>query len=60
MAILRRRCGTSRGLSKLAMEMLRDIDEETVDFSPNYDGYEMEPSVLPSRFPNCWSTAPVA
>ncbi|MEA2486537.1 MAG: gyrase subunit [Actinomycetota bacterium] len=39
-------------LSSLAMEMVRDIDEETVDFGPNYDGYESEPLVLPSRFPN--------
>ncbi|MFC5907517.1 DNA gyrase subunit A [Streptacidiphilus monticola] len=36
----------------LAMEMMRDIDEETVDFSPNYDGRSQEPDVLPSRFPN--------
>jgi DNA gyrase subunit A len=43
---------TESRLSKLAMEMLRDIDEETVDFAPNYDGYEVEPTVLPSRFPN--------
>jgi DNA gyrase subunit A len=43
---------TEARLSKLAMEMLRDIDEETVDFVPNYDGYEEEPVVLPSRFPN--------
>ncbi|HEU4480316.1 MAG TPA: DNA gyrase subunit A, partial [Actinomycetota bacterium] len=43
---------TESRLSKLAMELLRDIDEETVDFTPNYDGYEMEPSVLPARFPN--------
>ncbi len=39
-------------LSKLSMEMLRDIDEDTVDFIPNYDGYENEPVVLPARFPN--------
>ena len=39
-------------LSQLSMEMLRDIDEETVDFTPNYDGYEQEPTVLPARFPN--------
>ncbi|MGH2735929.1 MAG: DNA gyrase subunit A [Actinomycetota bacterium] len=39
-------------LSLLAMELLRDIDEETVDFVENYDGYEMQPSVLPARFPN--------
>src|SRR5699024_7095010 len=36
----------------LAMEMLRDIDKETVDFRPNYDGRSLEPVVLPSRFPN--------
>ncbi|HEX2705711.1 MAG TPA: DNA gyrase subunit A, partial [Candidatus Lustribacter sp.] len=35
-----------------SMEMVRDIDEETVDFVPNYDGKTMQPSVLPSRFPN--------
>ncbi|MGQ0846887.1 MAG: DNA gyrase subunit A [Sporichthyaceae bacterium] len=39
-------------LAPLAMEMLRDIDEDTVDFSPNYDGREQEPNVLPARFPN--------
>jgi len=39
-------------LDPLAMEMMRDIDEETVDFSPNYDGRAQEPNVLPSRFPN--------
>src|SRR6266487_5202820 len=39
-------------LAQLAMEMLRDIDKETVDFGPNYDGYEQEPAVLPARFPN--------
>ena len=39
-------------LSPLGMELLRDIDEETVDFAPNYDGYEEEPTVLPARFPN--------
>ncbi|WP_042415938.1 DNA gyrase subunit A [Streptacidiphilus anmyonensis] len=36
----------------LAMEMMRDIDEETVDFSPNYDGRSQEPNVLPARIPN--------
>ncbi len=36
----------------LAMEMVRDIDQDTVSFSPNYDGKDMEPDVLPSRFPN--------
>src|SRR6201999_197801 len=39
-------------LTPLAMEMLREIDEETVDFIPNYDGRVQEPTVLPSRFPN--------
>jgi DNA gyrase subunit A len=39
-------------LSKMAEEMLADIDKETVDFMPNYDGQETEPTVLPSRFPN--------
>jgi DNA gyrase subunit A len=39
-------------LAPLAMEMVRDIDEDTVDFSPNYDGRQLEPDVLPSRFPN--------
>jgi DNA gyrase subunit A len=39
-------------LSPLAMELLRDIDEETVDFVPNYDGEEVEPYPLPARFPN--------
>ncbi|GLY87910.1 DNA gyrase subunit A [Actinoallomurus iriomotensis] len=39
-------------MAPLAMEMLRDIEKETVDFSPNYDGRSQEPEVLPSRFPN--------
>src|SRR3984885_14838308 len=39
-------------LTLLAMEMLRDIDKETVDFRPNYDGRSAEPVVLPARFPN--------
>lgn len=39
-------------MAPLAMEMVRDIDEETVDFRPNYDGKTLEPQVLPSRFPN--------
>ena len=43
---------TEAKLQPLAMEMLRDIDEETVDFRPNYDGRSQEPVVLPSRFPN--------
>jgi DNA gyrase subunit A len=43
---------TEARLTPLAMEMLREIDEETVDFIPNYDGRVQEPTVLPSRFPN--------
>lgn len=39
-------------MAPLAMEMVRDIDEDTVDFGPNYDGRSQEPSILPSRFPN--------
>src|SRR6266481_5538008 len=39
-------------LAALAMEILRDIDEETVTFNPNYDNTEEEPAVLPARFPN--------
>ncbi len=39
-------------LSKIAHEMLADIDKETVDFAPNYDGSEKEPTVLPARLPN--------
>ena len=39
-------------LAPIAMEMLRDIDKETVDFQPNYDGRSQEPVVLPARFPN--------
>jgi DNA gyrase subunit A len=39
-------------MAPLAMEMVRDIDKETVDFQPNYDGRSEEPVVLPSRFPN--------
>jgi len=39
-------------MAPLAMEMVRDIDEETVDFQPNYDGRSSEPVILPSRFPN--------
>jgi DNA gyrase subunit A len=39
-------------LDPLAMEMLRDIDQDTVDFGPNYDGTTQEPAILPARFPN--------
>ena len=43
---------TEAKLTKLAAEMLRDLDKETVDFLPNFDGSEEEPTVLPSRYPN--------
>ncbi len=43
---------TEARMSKISMELLRDINKETVDFVPNYDGEESEPSVMPSRFPN--------
>src|SRR5207244_5469612 len=43
---------TEARLDRLATEMLRDIDAETVDFAPTYDGSRSEPLVLPSRFPN--------
>lgn len=43
---------TEARLSKIALEMLRDINKETVDFMPNYDGEEHEPVVLPARYPN--------
>lgn len=39
-------------MSKIAKEMLRDINKDTVDFMPNFDEEELEPTVLPSRFPN--------
>jgi len=43
---------TEARLARLATELLRDIDADTVDFGPNYDGSRLEPLVLPSRFPN--------
>ena len=43
---------TEARLAPLAREMLRDLDSDTVDFTPNYDGRKQEPVVLPSRFPN--------
>ena len=43
---------TEAKLTKLAGEMLKDLDKETVDFIPNFDGNESEPTVLPARFPN--------
>lgn len=43
---------TEARMSKISMELLRDINKDTIDFKPNYDGEEKEPVVLPSRFPN--------
>ncbi len=43
---------TEARLSRAAAELLEDLDRDTVDFVPNYDGQELEPSVLPARFPN--------
>lgn len=43
---------TESRMSKLAMEMLRDINKDTIDYMDNYDGSEREPVVLPSRYPN--------
>jgi DNA gyrase subunit A len=43
---------TEARLTRLAMEMLRDLDQDTVDFTPTYDGNNQEPLVLPARFPN--------
>src|SRR4051794_29783719 len=43
---------TEARLARLATELLRDIDEDTVDFGPNYDGSRLEPLILPARFPN--------
>src|SRR5918993_106545 len=43
---------TEARLAPIALELLRDIESETVDFVPNFDGYEQQPTVLPSRFPN--------
>lgn len=39
-------------MAPIALEMVRDINEDTVDFQPNYDGKSLEPTVLPSRIPN--------
>ena len=43
---------TEAKMSKITLQMLRDINKNTVDFIPNFDGEELEPSLLPSRFPN--------
>ena len=43
---------TEARMSKIAMEILRDITKDTIDYQDNYDGSEREPAVMPSRFPN--------
>ncbi|MGE5328077.1 MAG: DNA gyrase subunit A [Deltaproteobacteria bacterium] len=43
---------TESRLAKISMELLKDIDKDTVEFAPNFDGTEQEPTVLPSRYPN--------
>ena len=43
---------TEARLARIATEMMRDLDMDTVDFAPNYDGSRQEPLVLPARFPN--------
>jgi len=43
---------TEARMSKIAMELLRDINKDTIDYKPNFDGEEKEPVVMPSRFPN--------
>ncbi|MEK4966023.1 DNA gyrase subunit A [Weizmannia sp. FSL K6-3076] len=43
---------TEARMSKISLELLRDINKDTIDFQDNYDGSEKEPAVLPSRFPN--------
>src|SRR3990167_5580361 len=43
---------TEARLSRISMELLADIDKDTVDFTPNFDDSEQEPSVLPCKFPN--------
>jgi len=48
---------TEARLTRLAEMMLADIDKDTVDFGPNFDDSTTEPLVLPTRFPNLWSTA---
>jgi DNA gyrase subunit A len=51
---------TEARFSKLSVEMMADIEKNTVDFVPNFDETLMQPSVLPARFPNLWSTARAA
>ena len=43
---------TEARMSKISMELLRDINKDTIDYQDNYDGEEKEPVVLPARFPN--------
>src|SRR5699024_3365053 len=43
---------TEARMSKISMELLRDINKDTIDYADNYDGTEREPVVFPSRFPN--------
>ena len=43
---------TEARMSKISMELLRDINKDTIDYQDNYDGEEKEPVVMPSRFPN--------
>ena len=43
---------TEARMSKIALQLLRDINKNTVDFQENYDGNESEPTVLPAKFPN--------
>lgn len=43
---------TEARMSKVSMELLRDINKDTIDYQDNYDGSEREPIVLPARFPN--------
>lgn len=43
---------TEARMSKISMELIRDINKDTIDFAPNYDGEETEPTVLPARIPN--------
>ncbi len=53
MVTAQRPCDTQRqDLSKISMEMLADINKDTVDFEPNFDETEKEPVVLPSSYPN--------
>mgnify|MGYP002793129901 CR=1 FL=1 len=50
---------TEARMSKIALEMLRDINKNTVDFADNYDASEREPLVLPARFPNLLVVLPL-